>query len=115
MNEGNELARIIGNRIRKIRTSRGMSIEKLALECKMSPNFLGHVERGLRSPTIHTLERICAGLGIGISELFPDDLAVNHTAGNESAAEHLANAIATLTPLQQQQVCRIVDDIIKML
>jgi transcriptional regulator with XRE-family HTH domain len=115
MENSKELAVLVGSRIRKIRVSRGMSIEKLALECKMSPNFLGHVERGLRSPTIHTLERICDGLQISIAALFPDDLPAERAPGGETAAEHITNSLAQLDPLQQQQVCRIVDDIIKIL
>ena len=59
MAESKAIAQQVGARIRQLRTERGMSLEKLALECGMNPAFLGHVERGLRCPTVYTLARVC--------------------------------------------------------
>ena len=70
MAESKAIAQQVGARIRQLRTERGMSLEKLALECGMNPAFLGHVERGLRCPTVYTLARVCSGLGVSLAELF---------------------------------------------
>ena len=46
----------VGQRIRTIRKQRGLSLEALALKCDMNAAFLGHIERGLRCPTLYTLD-----------------------------------------------------------
>ena len=48
----------VGERIRYFRNLRGWSQETLALQAEINPAFLGHLERGLKSPTIKTLEKI---------------------------------------------------------
>ena len=67
------LAKRVGNRIRDIRRQQGLSLEALALKCEMSPSFVGHIERGLRCPTLHSIECVCNGLGISMAEIFMDD------------------------------------------
>ena len=45
----------VGERIRYFRNLRGWSQETLALQAEINPAFLGHLESGLKSPTIKTL------------------------------------------------------------
>ena len=59
MAENHHLAQEVGAKIKYLRLKRGLSQESLALSCDMNPAFLGHVERGMRSPTLTTLPRIC--------------------------------------------------------
>jgi len=60
----------IGEHIRYYRGLRGLSQEQLALQAGINPAFLGHLERGLKSPTVTTLEKIALALDISLSELF---------------------------------------------
>ena len=60
----------IGSRIRYFRKLKGWSQETLALQAEMNPAFLGHLERGLKSPTVKTLEKIACALDISMAELF---------------------------------------------
>ena len=106
------LARQVGAKIRFIRTSRRMSLEKLALECDMNATFLGHVERGLRCPTVQTLQRICTGLGITLAELF---LTETVAAPNAAAIQHVSAAVSSLTPDQAAHVCDLVDAALALL
>ena len=62
----------VGERIRYFRNLRGWSQETLALRAEINPAFLGHLERGLKSPTIKTLEKIVRALDISLAELFAD-------------------------------------------
>ena len=48
----------VGERIRYFRNLRGWSQETLALQAEINPAFLGHLECGLKSPTIKTPEKI---------------------------------------------------------
>ena len=105
MAESKAIAQQVGARIRQLRTERGMSLEKLALECGMNPAFLGHVERGLRCPTVYTLARVCSGLSVSLAELFlagPDE-----EADNAAAIQHVADRMRQLTPRQAQAVARL--------
>lgn len=62
----------VGRRIKLFRSIRGWSQEKLALQAEINPAFLGHLERGLKVPTVTTLMKITDALGITLSEFFSD-------------------------------------------
>ena len=68
----------VGERIRYFRNLRGWSQETLALQAEINPAFLGHLERGLKSPTIKTLEKIVRALDISLAELFADPQPVDN-------------------------------------
>lgn len=113
MAESKAIAQQVGARIRQLRTERGMSLEKLALECGMNPAFLGHVERGLRCPTVYTLARVCGGLGVSLAELFlagPDQ-----ETDCAAAIQHVTDRMRQLSPRQAQAVARLVDDALELL
>ncbi len=65
-----EIAVLVGQNIRKIRQTRGLSQENLALKAEMNPSYVGQVERGEKSPTIDSLEKIANGLDVELEELF---------------------------------------------
>ncbi len=68
---GPDLARRIGERIRELRLERGItSQETLADAALLHRTFIGRVERGETNVTVATLERICAALGVSLSEFF---------------------------------------------
>ncbi|MEI3162894.1 MAG: helix-turn-helix transcriptional regulator [Lachnospirales bacterium] len=48
----------LGNRIRTIRTTLGISQEELAFKSGISTAHLGQIERGLKAPTIVTINKI---------------------------------------------------------
>ncbi len=60
----------IGNRIKQLRTRKGLTLEELADRCELSKGFLSQLERDLTSPSISTLEDICEVLGISLSNFF---------------------------------------------
>ena len=62
----------VGARVRYFRHLRGLSQEQLALQAGINPAFLGHLERGLKSPTITTLDKLVRTLGITFEELFAE-------------------------------------------
>ena len=68
----------IGARIKYFRTRNGMSQEKLAWDAGINPAFLGELERGKKSPTVKTLEKIACALRINLYELFigPDKISL---------------------------------------
>jgi transcriptional regulator with XRE-family HTH domain len=59
----------IGNRIRKARLARSMTLQAIAQVSGLSPSMLSLVERGRASPSIGSLIVIANALGITMSEL----------------------------------------------
>ena len=59
-----------GDRIRELRTERGLSQERLALDADITPAYLGLVERGKRNATVVIIERICDAMGVSLAEFF---------------------------------------------
>ncbi len=66
----NDLAKIIGQRIRNYRTAQGLSQEKLAEIAGCHPTYIGQIERGEKNATIESFEKISAALRISLSQLF---------------------------------------------
>lgn len=62
-------SRNLGKTILYFRKKKGLSQEKLGEICDIGRNHLSAIERGVRKPTLETLHRICAGLGIKMSVL----------------------------------------------
>lgn len=61
------------NRIRQLRDRRGWSNYRLAKEAKISEGSLNNLFRLNNQPTLPTLEAICAGLDITLSQFFAQE------------------------------------------
>lgn len=59
-----------GKRLRSIRESRLLTLQQLALAAGLNDAAIGLIERGARSPTLRTVERLAQGLGVPVHELF---------------------------------------------
>jgi transcriptional regulator with XRE-family HTH domain len=53
--------------IRVERQSRGLSMNLVAERAGLSQQIVSYVERGMRNPTLETLFRICAAIGIDLA------------------------------------------------
>lgn len=53
------LQEIVGKNIRKYRKNMKISQEELALRCNLNRTFISSIERGLKSPSLSTIEKIC--------------------------------------------------------
>jgi len=62
--------RSMGNRIRMERKRLKLTQEELAEKANISANFLGHIERGTKRPTLDTLKKIADVLQIPMADLF---------------------------------------------
>ena len=59
----------IGIVLRELRVQRGMTQEELAAKAKMHRNYIGGLERGEKSPTIKSVGKQIAVLGVSWTEL----------------------------------------------
>lgn len=60
------------NRIKTLREQRGLTNYKLAVLSEMDPNIVSALFRRNNQPTIPTLEKLCKGLGISLSQFFAE-------------------------------------------
>ena len=67
--ETTALARLIGDRVRRLRADRGWSLASLASRAGLGKATLSELESGRRNPTLETLYAIAAELQIGLAEL----------------------------------------------
>ena len=58
-----------GTRVAKLRREKNISQEALAFECGINRTYIGEIERGEKTPSLITIVKIAAGLGISKSEL----------------------------------------------
>ena len=94
----------IGMRIRYFRQLRGWSQERLALQAGINPAFLGHLERGLKSPTVTTLEKIVYALEITLEDLFAEKIV------EEDDRQRAVNRILySISGLGAEEIDRLAD------
>lgn len=67
-----EISKILGLRIKNLRTHEGYSQEQFASLVGVHRTYMGAVERGEKNITIITAKKIALALGISLSELFRD-------------------------------------------
>lgn len=59
-----------GQRIRELRTARGLSQEDFAEQCGLDRTYVGGIERGERNLSLRNIKRIAKAFGINLAELF---------------------------------------------
>lgn len=64
--------KIVGGRIRELRTHRGISLRELARRAGLSPGFLSLVERGRSSLALTSLRKIAQALDADVGSFFAD-------------------------------------------
>lgn len=65
-----DIYEIIGYNISIFRRKSSLGLAELAKKAGISGSFLGNIEKGSRKPTLYTIEKIAAALGIGVTALF---------------------------------------------
>jgi transcriptional regulator with XRE-family HTH domain len=67
--ESTDLAPVVGGNLRRLRTRRGLSLERLAQSSGVSRAMLGQIELGQSAPTINVLWKIARALEVTFSAL----------------------------------------------
>jgi transcriptional regulator with XRE-family HTH domain len=62
----------LGELLRQLRTERRLSVRTLAIRAGFSPSFVSQVELNQASPSIASLERLAAALGVTLGSFFRD-------------------------------------------
>ncbi len=62
----------IGEKIRALRHKQGITLNALSMKSGVSKSLLSMVERSISTPTVRTLDKIAAALGITIANLYSE-------------------------------------------
>lgn len=65
-----EIQELLALNLRRIRVSKNISQEELALLAGVERAYVGHIERGKKNPTIQTVDRLAGALGCNVKDLF---------------------------------------------
>ena len=57
---------------RRIRVARGVSQDDLALTAGVERSYVGHLERGVKNPTVKTLEKLAIALNCKVADFFAE-------------------------------------------
>jgi transcriptional regulator with XRE-family HTH domain len=60
----------LGQRIKALRTERDLQQRQLAEKADLTPSMVSQIESGRLTPSLHTLGRVAAALGVPIAALF---------------------------------------------
>lgn len=59
-----------GKHIARLRKMQEISQEELAFRCSVHRTYIGALERGEKSPTLNTIQKLAKGLNMSLVELF---------------------------------------------
>ena len=106
-----DIAKVLGQRIRNYRTSKGWSQEKLAEISDFHPTYIGQIERGEKNATIESYEKISKALNVPLSKLF-EKLGVEED-GTRNIPLECYEFLSRKTKKEQEQIYRILLEIDK--
>jgi transcriptional regulator with XRE-family HTH domain len=70
MKDDTSLNERIAQRVRELRSDKGLSLDALSSQCGVSRSMLSLIERAETSPTAVVLDKLAAGLGVPLAALF---------------------------------------------
>ena len=94
----------IQGKLRKLMDERGWTEYRLSKRCGLSESTLANIFKRNTTPSIPTLEAICAGFGITLSQFFADGDMVELTPD----VKELFNQWVGLSPEQKKAVLLMV-------
>ncbi|MDD4432065.1 MAG: helix-turn-helix transcriptional regulator [Parabacteroides sp.] len=69
--------KLVGKRVREVRTQQGLSQAELAELANVTPQYISHVETAKKKASLQALVDIANGLGITLDELLSGNLMSN--------------------------------------
>lgn len=95
----------VHKRLRQLLNERGWTEYRLSKKCGLSESTLANIFRRNTMPSITTLEAICNGFGITLSQFFAEDEMVELTP----ELKNLFDKWISLTPEQKNAIYNMVN------
>ena len=96
----------IGKRIREIRKMQNLTIEQLAEKAEITPNYMGQIERGARTPSTDSLIRLSKELDVSI-----DYLCGSTEMEHNYYVNQIISKMAGLSENQQKAILQVFEGI----
>lgn len=94
----------IGDRLRILREQSGISGKALAEKIGIVPSQINKIEHNVTKPSLDTLEKICAALGITLGDFFaPDKMEL------EPEILRFLQSAKKLTPDERKKLIELID------
>ncbi len=77
-----EIHELLAHNLRRIRVSKGISQDELALRAGVERAYVGHIERAAKNPTVQTLSKLATGLGCDVRDFFETEVDVESSRAN---------------------------------
>ncbi len=107
----NEIAKIVGKRVRNYRHQLGISQERLAELSGFHPTYIGQIERGEKNATLESIAKISSALNVTLSKLFEK---IDNTSENErNIPLECYEFISSKSKSEQEQIFRIILEVDK--
>lgn len=103
---------LFGKRLHEQRLLKKLTLDQLAAQADLTPNYLSAVERGVKKPSFDSLIRIINALNVS-SDILLRDLA--EPSSLVVANDEIHTKLAKLTPAQRTAASEILDTIFKNL
>ncbi|MGO5072398.1 helix-turn-helix domain-containing protein [Clostridium sporogenes] len=102
---------MLGENIKKLRTSMRLSINALAKACQMSPGYLSDLEKGKKdNPSIDVLEKIANKLNVTVQQLFKEDIETTDEIDElENEMILLYSKIKNLSSRDRQKILKMIE------
>lgn len=98
-------AKILGNRIQKIRTAKKITQEELARRTDKSPHFISDVERGKKKPSVFTLVELIQGL-----ETTPNEILSDFVTLEDELLSDVVSIFSEMTEAERKFLLKIMMD-----
>ena len=86
------ISKIIGDKVKKLRISKGFSQEELADLCGLDRTYITYIENAKKNITVVTLFKVTKALGITLSDFF-DFTETEISKKNEKKGEKIVNLV----------------------
>ncbi|MEW6280883.1 MAG: helix-turn-helix transcriptional regulator [Candidatus Eremiobacterota bacterium] len=100
----------MGRQIRRVRVDNAMTQQAFALRIGVNPSYIGPLEKGLKSPSISTLERISQEFSVPIFSFFIDE-----EVEDQPTAERIRVLVTARPPDERQFLLKTLEEMVKLL
>lgn len=102
----------IGKRLKELRRKYDLSQERLALQAEITTAYLGQIERGEKNPTVVTVGKLCAALGISLSDFFSNQPVL--PLEDDPALKQVFFELKDCTDDEKQEILKIIQHALKL-
>lgn len=105
-----KLSKVIGRHIRRIRRDHALTQQAFARRIGVNASYIGPLEKGLKTPSVATLEKLSQEFNVPVFSFFIDD-----EVEDRAAAERI-RALVMSRPLEEREfLLKTLESMVKLL